>query len=87
MHLANGIDVIDYQFVAIRYKSMLWRSYDFVMVFLAMLHGLNGARIIVDDYIQKEPIRKIILLFLFFAGGIFVLMGFWVIIFFPSIGM
>ena len=84
MHLINSIDVINYDFVAARYQSLFWRGYDFLMLSLAMLHGLNGARIIIDDYIQKEPFRKLAMWALFIIGGIFILLGIFVIIFFKA---
>lgn len=50
MHLINSVDSIDYAFVAARYATPLWRTYDGVMLTLALLHGANGARVVIDDY-------------------------------------
>jgi succinate dehydrogenase / fumarate reductase, membrane anchor subunit len=50
MHLINHIDDVNYAFVVARWKTPFWRTYDWVMLSLALLHGLNGARVIADDY-------------------------------------
>lgn len=57
MHVVNTVDEIDYQFVADRWNSPFWKVYDFLLLFLALLHGLNGARLSVDDYIRRPGWR------------------------------
>ena len=52
MHLINNVDTIDYAFVAARFTTPFWRTYDCVMLVLALLHGVNGLRVILDDYLK-----------------------------------
>ena len=52
MHVFNSIHVIDYDFVAARYLRTFWRGYDLLMLWLALIHGLNGIRTILDDYLK-----------------------------------
>jgi succinate dehydrogenase / fumarate reductase membrane anchor subunit len=52
MHIINTVDTIDYDFVAKRFATPLWRSYDCLLLILAMLHGVNGARVVIDDYFR-----------------------------------
>lgn len=52
MHLINNVDNIDYAFVVQRWGTPFWRSYDLVMLSLALLHGMNGARTLADDYLK-----------------------------------
>ena len=55
MHLLNNIDAINYDFVAGRWAGkggLLWRTYDWMMLFLALLHGMNGLRTILEDYLR-----------------------------------
>ncbi len=52
MHIINNVDVIDYAFVARRYALPFWRMFDWIMLTLALLHGFNGARVLVDDYFR-----------------------------------
>lgn len=59
MHVINTVDEIDWQFVADRWHSPFWRAYDWLMLFLALLHGLNGARLAVNDYIRPQGWRVV----------------------------
>ena len=40
MHVIHNVETIDYQFVAHRFMTPFWRTYDLVMLWLALLHGL-----------------------------------------------
>lgn len=51
MHLVNSIDTVDYAFVAARYATPFWRTYDGLLLVLALLHGFNGLRVIAQDYL------------------------------------
>lgn len=54
MHLINNIDVVSYQFVVGRYATPFWRTYDLVMLWLALIHGVNGTRTVLVDYIRPR---------------------------------
>jgi len=84
MHVFNSIHVIDYDFVANRYQHLFWRFYDLALLWLALLHGLNGFRMIADDYLR--PGARGIAVRLLFAGGLFFLvLGSWVIFAFQPV--
>ena len=54
MHLVGeGVERVDFVFVAERWESVGWKTFDWVMLFLALLHGGNGLRIIIDDYVRR----------------------------------
>lgn len=57
MHVINTVDQIDFAFVADRWNSPFWRVYDMLLLFLALLHGVNGARLSIDDYIHRPGWR------------------------------
>jgi succinate dehydrogenase / fumarate reductase membrane anchor subunit len=57
MHLIAGVHNIDYDFVVQRYKNPIWRTWDFAMLLLALLHGTNGLRIVIEDYVQSKKWR------------------------------
>lgn len=57
MHLINTVDEIDYAFVADRWNSPFWKVYDFLLLALALLHGVNGARVSIEDYIRTPGWR------------------------------
>lgn len=58
MHLIHNVDEINYAFVAARYAGWLWRAYDLLLLVLAMVHGANGARILIDDYVHAPGVRR-----------------------------
>jgi succinate dehydrogenase / fumarate reductase membrane anchor subunit len=68
MHLINNVDNIDFQFVARRYATPFWRTYDLLMLWLALMHGLNGIRTLVDDYMRPKGWRVVTLAALYVAG-------------------
>ncbi len=84
MHVFNSIHVIDYDFVAQRYMSLFWRVYDLAMLWLAMVHGLNGLRTLADDYL-KQPIRGVSIKGIYLVGAVFLILGTWVILFFNPV--
>jgi succinate dehydrogenase / fumarate reductase, membrane anchor subunit len=57
MHVFNSVFDIDYEFVVDRWNSPFWRTFDWLLLILALTHGLNGARIAIDDYIRSPGWR------------------------------
>ena len=85
MHLINNIEVINYQFVARRFVTHFWRTYDLVMLWLALLHGVNGVRTLVDDYIHARGWRLLVLSSLYVLGFILVALGSLVLVVFQPV--
>jgi succinate dehydrogenase / fumarate reductase membrane anchor subunit len=79
MHVFNSVHTIDYDFVAGRYTRIFWRGYDLCMLWLAMIHGLNGLRTLIDDYLRPSA-RNLAIKTLYTFGITFLLLGTWVII-------
>ena len=75
MHLINNIEVINYNFVATRFTTPFWRTYDLVMLWLAMIHGTNGLRTLVDDYISSRGWRLVSLSSLYVVSFIILALG------------
>ena len=78
MHVFNSVHSISYDFVAQRYLRVFWRGYDMAMLWLAMIHGVNGARTLLDDYL-KPPWRGWAVKLLYAVGCAFLGLGSWVI--------
>ena len=53
--LGEGIHGIDFAFVAGKWASPFWQTWDMLMLWLAELHGFNGVRTIINDYTEKRP--------------------------------
>ena len=56
-HIVNDVVETDHDFVARRWDNPLWRAFDWSLLALALLHGLNGLRWIVDDYVRRPRLR------------------------------
>ncbi|CAN5677109.1 hypothetical protein BH23GEM6_BH23GEM6_10660 [soil metagenome] len=52
-NLVIGVEHLDSQIVAERWSNPLWRFFNVALVSFAMLHGLNGARYSIEDYIRR----------------------------------
>jgi succinate dehydrogenase / fumarate reductase membrane anchor subunit len=61
MHVTTDVACTTYQFVAQRYDNPLWRLYDWLLLTLALLHGMNGLRVVIDDYVRGRGARLIFL--------------------------
>ena len=85
MHLINNIEVINYQFVAQRFVTPLWRTYDLVMLWLALLHGVNGIRTLVEDYIRPRGWRLLALSSLYVLGFVLLALGSLVLVVFQPV--
>lgn len=84
MHYGIGVENLSFQLVAERWASPWWRLYDLFLLFFALLHGTNGARIVVDDYVPRgvwRTLTQALLLLTFFA---LLVMGTYIIITFEA---
>jgi succinate dehydrogenase / fumarate reductase membrane anchor subunit len=55
--LDGGVQRINFAFVAGRWSSPFWQVWDLLMLWLAMLHGTNGLRTIINDYTRRDGTR------------------------------
>lgn len=70
----EGIKGIDFGFVAGKLANPFWQWYDFFLLTLALIHGTNGMRTIVNDYASRERTRKVLNITLWVVGiGLIVL--------------
>ena len=60
-HIINDVVETDYDFVAHRWENPLWRIFDWLLLALALAHGLNGLRWIVGDYVRRPGLRRLVL--------------------------
>lgn len=62
-HILNNVESINYNFVASRWgdpkTGVIWRLWDLAMINLAMLHGFNGLRQVLDEYVIR-PGRRVV---------------------------
>jgi succinate dehydrogenase / fumarate reductase membrane anchor subunit len=86
-----GGEDVSFAFVTARWGSPFWRLYDMLLLVLALVHGVNGARIVIGDYLRRGGLRTSLVTLLFTAGFVWLLLGVFVILTFdpdvsPPIG-
>lgn len=80
-HVATDVSCTSYQLIEIRYANPYWRLYDWLLLTLALLHGMNGLRVVIDDYVHSRGWRltlqsstAIVTLIFFLLGTITIIM-------------
>jgi succinate dehydrogenase / fumarate reductase membrane anchor subunit len=68
-HILNDVVETDAHFVERRWDNPLWRMFDWVLLALALLHGLNGLRWIIDDYVRRPGARATVKAVLYSVSG------------------
>ncbi|HEX2423643.1 MAG TPA: succinate dehydrogenase hydrophobic membrane anchor subunit [Actinomycetota bacterium] len=76
MHLpAGGVDRINFGFVAVRWQSPFWRTWDWMLLMLALLHGINGLRNITLDYVHPPGWRFALTMAYYVIGFTLMVLG------------
>ena len=81
-NLVIGVEHLDSQVVIERWRNPLWRLFNIALITFAIVHGMNGARYSIEDYIPpggwrvatKAVVYGILLATL--AVGVFALLTF-----------
>jgi len=71
----DGIKAIDFAFVGGKWTSPFWQVWDLLMLWLAMIHGTNGVRTIINDYAEKDRTRGILKVLLYTASVVVIIVG------------
>ena len=71
----DGIHQIDFAFVAGKWANPFWQVWDLAMLWLAMLHGGNGLRTIINDYATRPNARFALKTLLYFAVAVTIVLG------------
>ncbi|MCT1607829.1 succinate dehydrogenase hydrophobic membrane anchor subunit [Nesterenkonia massiliensis] len=73
--VGDGIHQIDFAFVAGKWANPVWQFWDLTMLWLAMLHGTNGMRTIINDYAEKDSTRMWLKSILFLSATVIIVLG------------
>ena len=57
-HVLRDVHNLTLQTVQEIWRSWGWRAYDLFLLFFAILHGFNGLRQVLEDYIHKPSTVK-----------------------------
>ncbi len=73
--LDGGVQRINFAFVAGRWSSPFWQTWDLLQLWLAMLHGTNGMRTIINDYAQRDGTRFWLKMMLYSSSFLILVLG------------
>ncbi|MDJ1371354.1 succinate dehydrogenase hydrophobic membrane anchor subunit [Gulosibacter molinativorax] len=79
----DGVSQIGFEFVvAEKFSVPFWLIWDALLLVLALIHGTNGMRTIVNDYVYKPGPRKALITTLWIACIVEIVLGLIVLIVF-----
>ena len=84
MHLALGMDAISFQLIAWRWQFPVWRLFDLCLLVFGWLHGANGMRIVIDDYVHSPVGRTVARTLLSAVTATVIVLGAFVVLTFQS---
>ena len=70
-----GVHQIDIDYVAMRWATLGWRIYDFLLLAFAFAHGVNGLRQVTNDFIKSKSFMRLVSVLLFFFWLVLSLIG------------
>jgi succinate dehydrogenase / fumarate reductase, membrane anchor subunit len=73
--LDGGVHRINFAFVAGRWASPFWQTWDLAQLWLAQLHGTNGLRVIINDYAERDGTRFWLKSLLYTSSFLVLLLG------------
>ena len=79
MHIILGVDAINFEIIAGRWESPFWRLYDLFLLVFGWIHGTNGLRVILDDYIHPQGWKVLAKSILYVVAFILIVLGAYVI--------
>ncbi|MEK7662591.1 MAG: succinate dehydrogenase hydrophobic membrane anchor subunit [Actinomycetota bacterium] len=71
----EGVRAIDFAFVAGKWASPFWQVLDLLMLWLALIHGANGMRTIINDYSSSPVLGKVLRGAVFASAAVLIILG------------
>ncbi|RLP75946.1 succinate dehydrogenase [Mycetocola tolaasinivorans] len=71
----TGVSAINFAFVAGKWADPFWKWWDVTMLWLALIHGGNGMRTIVNDYARGRTTRGILKIAILAAVALLIILG------------
>ena len=75
LFMGDGVSQIDFAFVAGKLADPFWIIYDLLLLWLALIHGTNGMRTIVNDYVANPRVRRILHIALLASTAVLLVLG------------
>ncbi|MDA0700076.1 MAG: succinate dehydrogenase [bacterium] len=74
-NMAFNVGEVDFDYVASRFAQPSVRVFDSFLLLFAMLHGVNGLRYSIEDYVQRPQRRVMAKVILFTGAGVVFVLG------------
>ncbi|MEP6478872.1 MAG: succinate dehydrogenase hydrophobic membrane anchor subunit [Rhodoglobus sp.] len=71
----RGVNAIDFAFVAGKLADPFWVAWDTLLLWLALIHGSNGIRTLINDYTRSTLVRRILLIAVAGATAVLLILG------------
>ncbi|MGL4338882.1 MAG: succinate dehydrogenase hydrophobic membrane anchor subunit [Rhodoglobus sp.] len=71
----EGVKAIDFAFVAGKFADPFWVAWDTLLLWLALIHGANGMRTLINDYATNTVIRTILLCAVASSTAVLLILG------------
>ena len=71
----GGVKAIDFAFVAGKLADPFWQWFDVSLLWLALIHGTNGMRVVVDDYVTRPRLKKVLHASLVVSAAVLITLG------------
>jgi len=75
LYAGEGVTALDFAFVAGKWASPFWQVYDFLLLWLALIHGANGIRTIINDYSRGRLMNRVLKYALLGSTVVLLLLG------------
>jgi succinate dehydrogenase membrane anchor subunit len=73
--VGEGVHAIDFGFVGGKWADPFWQWWDVLMLWLALIHGTNGMRTIVNDYTNPGTVQKVLKAALLVSAVVLLVLG------------
>ena len=73
--IGKGVQALDFGFVAGKLADPFWQWWDVALLWLALIHGANGMRTLVNDYAHNRTINRTLKVALAAATVVLLILG------------
>lgn len=74
-HILYDVSDLSFAVVVDRWRGPTWRLWDGMLLVLALIHGTNGMRYIIEDYVRSPAKRLALKATLYCVSGTLALLG------------
>ncbi|MBX3116606.1 MAG: succinate dehydrogenase hydrophobic membrane anchor subunit [Microbacteriaceae bacterium] len=73
--IGEGVKALDFAFVGGKFSDPFWMVWDTLLLWLALIHGANGMRTVINDYAHNRLVGVILKGFILVATIVLLVLG------------